>query len=1363
MCPAVSLDGRLSSACSMMLHIPTGGPERRTKSAVHSDVKNDAGCDQHWTRKDCMNGDDPGIPVRSQIPANRSSISAEKFKSLLRCAMPSLSPLKFNTLNAKVMKKDDGTIEGYYNSKRNHPSETAYQTERARSRYSMASRSIQELQQGLKYQMTGGLKGLMRTLRLYDYNRDGSIQRHELRRLLQNYLPMTDTEFKRLWMHYNPTNFAMMPYKEFLTKLGVNYERYNRFAPSKSLVIDTQASGEERGRCTRDTPGELLEAIPLADLTPEQTQEVFLKKMRQNYNEVWRTLQAFDVTSSGTLKLTDLHSIIIHFLFPMSLCTLHNILQRLGVWCTRTVQWKDFMTTVRDYVQPDSTTKRAKSNSQGSATVNSSSQGEMGEDSTKQIEGLLRARLSKSSAAVSQALCQLDRAGRGTVAQEDLRRVIQQHGLPLTDQHFHRLCEPFADSSGVGYKSLLHHLGMHAGDRGTKDRSPRPAWGARVKEVDDLLWRLRERLSLQSQALGDLFQPLTPTATAGLHETLSLADFRKILQDCKLCVSERQLESMSMMLGFKEGKASARELMANYSASLARYASVNSHQRSARVSISPKVAAVIQILSAEDCLSLMADRICEVHGSLYSAFYLMDKDRDGLVFARDYKLLHDTLGFVCKTFEYNRLLRRMGLGPNKNLNFFEFQNVVHSKGLRVQPTTGLEQLHQTMVFLATHRWRDMSKKLTRYGNEGVQIVLKSDFKDLAFSFGLPITPDELQLLWSRYDPHAKGYLTLSEFRESLKLDPADDLLQPAMDNADMAGQTWALQKDIEELVRQRECELSMALSQMEKSRGRHMGRVSMEDLLDLLQQHGCSVDREPLIRLLHSLKVSVVAGGLSWQQFLKAFDQGPKHPCQGSPRTTAAAPSLSPIEDLEPLRTESAIQRVQELVRASAETLRKVFSAFDRDGSGTVSNLLFRRVLEQFCARLTDRQYHELLGHLPLDWDTGTVCWRSFLEQLDANVMAPTPVPASTSPQPALESEVLASVRKAVSEHLLSVTMELQDADITNCGAVSKEDFREFADHHFHFLSPEQFEWLWEQLPLTEMGDLDYRTFLKHFGSEEPHPLSASSSLESPCLALALLDTSSSMEMPSTLPTRPMTTSSCSVSVKVPWRRPCSTPLLNCNATERRIQGRVHCCWREINRRCRQEDTHRTGHIGQHTFIRILKDLHINLEEEELTQLARKYDIQSNGQLSYTAFLKHFVFFLHPHTKQAFEQKQQHVEPKGSRDADKKQALSPLDDLCAEAIQRMSKHIRHCWRSMRQGFAAHDPKLHGTVPTSKFKKVLRQHGVNVSEEEFFHLACRFDKDGDERISYNDFLRTLLGSGPIPSAGASESRRLAICL
>ena len=41
------------------------------------------------------------------------------------------------------------------------------------------------------------------------------------------------------------------------------------------------------------------------------------------------------------------------------------------------------------------------------------------------------------------------------------------------------------------------------------------------------------------------------------------------------------------------------------------------------------------------------------------------------------------------------------------------------------------------------------------------------------------------------------------------------------------------------------------------------------------------------------------------------------------------------------------------------------------------------------------------------------------------------------------------------------------------------------------------------------------------------------------------------------------------------------------------------------------------------------------------------------------------------------------------------------------------------------------------------RQVLRQHSINLSEEEFFHILEYYDKTLSSKISYNDFLRAFL--------------------
>lgn len=55
-----------------------------------------------------------------------------------------------------------------------------------------------------------------------------------------------------------------------------------------------------------------------------------------------------------------------------------------------------------------------------------------------QVEAILRNRLSEQLDAVLNHLDQLDHTQNGTASLVDLKRVVQQYGLPISDSHFEK-------------------------------------------------------------------------------------------------------------------------------------------------------------------------------------------------------------------------------------------------------------------------------------------------------------------------------------------------------------------------------------------------------------------------------------------------------------------------------------------------------------------------------------------------------------------------------------------------------------------------------------------------------------------------------------------------------------------------------------------------------------------------------------------------------------------------------------------------------------------------------------------------------------------------------------------------------------
>ncbi|KAJ4924901.1 hypothetical protein JOQ06_003850 [Pogonophryne albipinna] len=69
-------------------------------------------------------------------------------------------------------------------------------------------------------------------IRVFDCKREGHIQQHEFRRILDNYgIHLTDKEFQRLRNHYSPNNNSTISYELFLDKLGFGDSCNFKIAP----------------------------------------------------------------------------------------------------------------------------------------------------------------------------------------------------------------------------------------------------------------------------------------------------------------------------------------------------------------------------------------------------------------------------------------------------------------------------------------------------------------------------------------------------------------------------------------------------------------------------------------------------------------------------------------------------------------------------------------------------------------------------------------------------------------------------------------------------------------------------------------------------------------------------------------------------------------------------------------------------------------------------------------------------------------------------------------------------------------------------------------------------------------------------
>ncbi|XP_042258777.1 EF-hand calcium-binding domain-containing protein 6 isoform X2 [Thunnus maccoyii] len=1409
-------------------------------------------------------------------PDRTGLVRKEEFRRVLKSRL-SVSHNQLNTLLDKLCERSGATVDYMQFLRRFSRAPTAH---RACSSLSVrrgpqnTSMSLSEMQKHLKDKIGGNLRTVIRVFRLFDYNREGHIQQHEFRRILDSYLiHLTDKEFHRLWSHYSPNNMATISYVLFLDKLGFGNSHNFNITPvcTKLEVSSRRTTPPEKVKQRKQRPeSQSSSCIAPSVLPHRKLQTLFYDKLCMNSTPVWQALQAFDTTHSGLVKQDVLRAVLNSFIFPMNTHSFQKLTSRYGVKATGPVRWKHFLgnfmspgkeegdtnlhthrtsdqpfqdkdnldlldiyprlkeifhqnrkevgwitradlrhllerpggsqpktpqprlrntqiTQLLNVLDPDHsgviqlaslerlnpsvpfatspgnnaeplneetdpTSTEERKTADERQTTQWADKVSLASASWRTVESLLLEKLCEQIGSVLAALKVCDPQHTGYVKQEDLKRVFSHYGLPISDKHFDKLCEssssstPGSTSRLVSYSDLLRNLAAPLTDESTSsscrshERSnhterPRTSPELTLQSVraqpppsslqggpdncsilDVVFKRLRSRLEQCHTRLTDRIQAITHSSDGTLLE----ADIRKILEDSWVILDDKNFNKFTKLLGLTDGRIECAVFQGKYEEATARDRQQGSEGHGKKDEV------VTLLTSAEQCLASMKTRIKLIHEDNLTAFRLMDRRRRGVVDCHDFKVLYNSLGFFCREGEYQRLLDLIGLQSGRNLNYAEFVNVVENNGKQgTQTATVQEQLHDLLACEARYKWADMSKVLCHFDTDGQGWIHKKSLRDLLFTYALPLRSNEFEQLWLRYDPEGQGSVAVCDFLERLGFHHDVELRQVLQDNH--KG-------------------LSDALTCLER---RGDGTVTVEELLNLLHTFRCFIQREQLINHLRRLKVSMNDNNrrISYMDLLSVFNHKAEKKHEPPPSSPEA---MCQIESLDGLSPGMALARMQELVTASAPNLFKAFSAFDQSSTGTVKALDFRQVLENFCARLSDKQYRHMLTKLELNSENCTVNWKDFLNKFQSQSPKMSERCLSRAGEKGTKTRsdtsgttaVLQQIQEVISGHLYEITKELMDLDHSNSSTISKEQFRQLCNRHCLRLTNDQFECVWSQMPVNKQGKLQYREFLKRFGAlgrtahteaqsltnniprPFPDPQEIASATESCCpnTVGAILQRTKSA---------PQCTSKHPASVGRPGT---GSPL---GITERRLRGAVQRCWKEIQRNCSEEDPQREGHISTVSFLEILQSLNINLSQVQFEHLAMKFDIMNNGGVSYHNFLRHFLLNLRPaETKRTFERCKLPLPVTPT-------SQGVLSKDCVEVMLRIYEAVRSSWTSIRRSFLTSDRTRTGSVSVQDFRKVLRHFSVSLSEEEFFHLSSYYDANTAGKICYNNFLWAFL--------------------
>ncbi|XP_005606820.3 EF-hand calcium-binding domain-containing protein 6 isoform X1 [Equus caballus] len=1001
------------------------------------------------------------------------------------------------------------------------------------------------------------------------------------------------------------------------------------------------------------------------------------------------------------------------------------------------------------------------------------------------VEEIVHDAITRNLQAFYNMLRSYDLGDTGLIGRNNFKKILRIFCPFLTTEHLIKLCSKFHDmaSGRILYKKLLTCLGIKgppaispvlvpkdqlSREQPQKEEEQQPDLSERAKPAESEITATRkmakeeviEKLKSCIRRQDPVFRRQFLDVSKELHRKINAHDFKKVLEDHGMPMDDDQYALLTAKIGFKKEGMSYLDFATGFEGARVQEREVTPSQTPV-----PAKSNLDSFVTAEECLRQFPQRLKESFRGPYSAFFEMDTDRDGIISMLNLHQLLQRLLLNLRDEEFERFLGLLGLRLSTTLNFREFQNLCEKRPLRtddvpqrlIRPKQKVadselacEQAHQYLVTKAKTRWSDLSKNFIETDNEGNGILRRRDIKNALYGFDIPLTPREFEKLWMSYDTEGRGHITYQEFLQKLGISYSADVHQPyAEDYFNFMGhftKPQQVQEEIKELQQSTEKavpareklkdhyqDISKAVTKLDKSKN---GYVSLSSMQKVLQECGCPLREEELTDLLSSWGISWHDNSINYLDFLKAVENS--KPTRPQPEEKEES---TPI-NFATLNPEDILKSIQEVVASSGPALSMAFSALDKEDTGFVKASDFGQVLKDFCYKLTDSQYHYFLRKLRIHL-TPHVNWKYFLQNFGdfleetaaewAEKMPKGPPPRSSKEM--ANQEILARLHKAVTSHYHTIAQEFENFDTMKTHTASRDEFRSICTRHVQVLTDEQFDRLWNEMPVNAKGRLKYLDFLSRFSSERAAtpPDTDDSAKAQRGSSVPTVSAESSPTGDPKAGSKPRSHPCTPASAIL---EPSAQPLQNCEPIETKLRKGIQSCWREFLRECKERDVNKQGEITAPEFLALVEKFNLDVNREECQQLLVKYDLKNSGRFAYCDFVQSCVLLLKAQETSVMRRMK-------IQNAHKMKEAGAETSSFYATLLRIQPKIVHCWRPMRRTFKAYDEGSTGLLSVADFRQVLRQYSVNLSEEEFFHILEYYDKTLTSKISYNDFLRAFL--------------------
>ncbi|XP_048404818.1 EF-hand calcium-binding domain-containing protein 6 isoform X2 [Stegostoma tigrinum] len=1234
--------------------------------------------------------------------------------------------------------------------------------------------SMEEIDLALRKKVRANYQGLLKVFAAFDETKSGLISVEDLKAIFDNFVfPLSNEIFDGLMDRFNIKPTGKIAWKPFLLSLTESAAMENRWAipmqqSDKSLQDETipdTTDAPKSAPCRSEYHEMKFHVDPVRKIIEKSKTRDILQKLhkflqerypalKKNHKDIITRQELRRILQSVPLRLTDKQ--------------VKDLMLLLDPEHSGIVHYNQIL----DLAETDEE-KMNQSYLNGATTVK---KGIPEEAVWMTVEDLLRNKINQNWKDMQKALMKSDPERTGTISLAELRKILETYCFSISDQHFEKLCQQQQNNNiHVSYQQFLESLGMTdipkiigADVLQQQDRKRLAKQGNEnlirgnmmtVNEVKSELW---QRIMNCDSVIRKSFLTHKKQSNGKINKE----GFKKVLSDCEIIMDDHQFDVLADVLGFKNQDFNFSDFSKCFKGF--------TDDRMVKQCYGGAGDSNMKRMIADDCFNYIADKLKSTVLDLHSVFDRLDRNHDGLITMYDFRTLFDNC--LLSTTEYHRFLGMVGLIPESKLSYLDFLQILktiesiqsHHWNTSVHNCSSIydkdctllacEQVHDFLAAKAKTGWFELSKAFKRVDSDGNLVVEKKDMRDILYQLCLPISTEQFEKLWYWYDSDKRGFITHLEFLKKLRnrfsrqiqtdskqivpesrgslIDHSKKQQQfqtdgtqqqkPQTGNLNIAE----LKKQLKAKFRNHHKGFHEAFDKLDK---RNDGCVSINDFQRVLKDHNYHLGEEQLKQLLVSLEIPMHNCKFSYSDFLRAIEDIENKSLKCGPKLT-----FIPREDFQIQSPEKMLTKLKGEVAKSSNALFKAFKSFDKYGNGKINSLAFRQVLHNVCFRLTDKEFNYLLSKLKLDSDY-MVDWLDFLQSYNIYNYKAAEKPEGQdqasrpkSSQQLTMNEIMSHIREVVNSCLYIITQEFEEVDYANIKVVSKKHFKEIFFKHFMSLTDEQFENLWNHLPVNDFGNLDYHKFLNQFtgqqsvesqpkGNTSPHKPS----------------TPGSGSRPASEPRRPKTSFSIhSDSKELAQQWASVTPSMNCEEIEQKLKKDVTKIWKAIEKECKEKDAEKRGEIDTKDFKAIMKKFCLIVKPEEFQQLAKKYDIKNTGRFAYNKFLRRVVLSLGPLDVNP---------PERMRIPHPKIPMSPgtEHEIFTDLMMRIQPCITKCWKLMRRTFKAYDDTGSGYISLFQFRQVLRQYGINITEEEFYYLSSYYDKHLKGTISYNEFLRAFL--------------------